>query len=246
VRLGESVRVALMLRSSGNLWVLASPYAEALGSAELFPQRPELVLERGPQLLLRRHFVYDLVPREPGSLHVPELSIPYFDPEAGRYALAQSPAVTIRVQRRAPVAPAAESAAPATAEDVRASDSRSATGIAAELAAVLAVVVAGAGWLIRRRRRRTPSEAVAALREARGIGSPHEAAPALERALRAALARHVPDAHSVTPEELVAREGLAPAVRAAAHQLVAVTRSRFDPQAPAPDPDAVARAVAAL
>ena len=100
--LGESLRVAVMARSGGNLWALPPPFAQdAFGSAEVFGQRPKLVLERGRTLSMRRHFAFDVVPRETGLLEVPALALPFFDPEARDYRMARSEAVLVRVRPRA-------------------------------------------------------------------------------------------------------------------------------------------------
>lgn len=105
--LGESLRVAVMARSGGNLWALPQPFAaDAFGSAEIFDQRPKLVLERGRTLSLRRHFAFDVVPRETGRLEVPALAIPFFDPAAREYRVARSEAVQVQVKPRALAPPA--------------------------------------------------------------------------------------------------------------------------------------------
>ena len=54
------------------------------------------------------------------------------------------------------------------------------------------------------------------------------------------------DALAVAPEELMARSGLPAPVAAAAHLLASLERARFDPEAPAPDPGAVRRAIEEL
>jgi hypothetical protein len=246
VHLGESVRVALMLRGAGALWALPSPHRDELAGAELFPQRPELVLERGRALQLRRHFVYDLVPRQPGPLTLPALEIPWLDPATGRYTASRSPAVTLRVLPRAAPASSPARATPETVADRGAGGPGLSPGVAAGLLAALGAALAGAGGVLLRRRRLRSGEVREALRQARAAPGAREAGPALERALRAALRRHVPDVGALTPAELVARDGLPPPVREAAQQLAAVERARFDPRSPPPDVDAVARAIAAL
>jgi hypothetical protein len=242
LRLGESVRVALMLRGAGNLWALAPPYAEPVAGAELFGQRPRLVLERGRELGVRRHFVYDLVPREPGPLRLPELAIPYFDPQAGRYAVARAPAVTVAVGPRADPAPGRAGGSDPASGVPPTSDRPASIAAWLGAGAVLAIVALG---LVLRGRRKADDGVATALRAARSA-SPDDVAPALERALRAALARHVTDARTVAAEQLRARQDLPEAVAAAAVELAALERSRFDPEAPAPDVAAVERAIAAL
>ncbi len=102
VRLGESVRLAVMLQGAGNLWDAPDPLAgREIPAAEIFPQRPSLRFEPGVQLVTRRHFAYDIVPRETGDLQVPEIRFDYFDPVAGRYTAATSPPVRVPVGPRA-------------------------------------------------------------------------------------------------------------------------------------------------
>ncbi len=97
--LGGSVRVEILLQGHGNLWDAPEPLAEAAvpGGAELFRERPQLTLEKGPRLLVRRRFAYDLVPRAPGLLALPPVRIDYFDPETGSYAQASGPSIELRV-----------------------------------------------------------------------------------------------------------------------------------------------------
>ena len=74
ISLGESVRVAVLMRGRGNLWDAPSPFAaSAFKGADVFARRPELRLERGASLIVRRHFAYDVVPRSEGAFEVPRL-----------------------------------------------------------------------------------------------------------------------------------------------------------------------------
>ncbi len=97
--LGGSVRVEILLQGHGNLWDAPEPLVEVAvpGGAELFRERPQLTLEKGPRLLVRRRFAYDLVPRAPGLLTLPPVRIDYFDPETGGYAQASAPGIELRV-----------------------------------------------------------------------------------------------------------------------------------------------------
>lgn len=245
VRLGESVRVALMLRSGGNLWELPPPYSEAaFPGSDVFARRPKQVLERGHRLQVRRHFAWDVVPRETGVLRVPGVALPYFDPRSGSYAVARSPAVEVTVRDAAPEAARAPARGNATqaAQPPRARGRAMLVSFIALAATILGV--AGVLWLRRRSadpRRRGPSQRPAVREEARDEG----AAAELERTLRSALARHLEDAASVTSEELIARRP-GPALAAAARCLASLERARFDPEAPPPDADAVHRVIAQL
>jgi hypothetical protein len=242
--LGGSVRVAVMVRGEGNLWVLPAPYdADAFPGSELFERRPKLVLDRGRRLSVRRHFAWDVVPRAPGTLLVPALALPYFDPTNGRYAVARSEAVRVEVRPRA----APRSAAPPDARPAPRGEGARAPGVSRSpwLALALLALIAGFGVRGWRRRQRGRAPARRAGANADDAGAEDEATR-LERALRAALARHIDDAASVTPQELIARDPQDAAVASAAHLLAALERARFDPQAPPPDAAAVRRAIAAL
>lgn len=233
VRLGESVRAALLLRGAGNLWVLGAAFPAEVEGAELFVQRPELVLERGRALMLRRHFVMDLVPRVTGTLELPELVIPYFDPERGAYAAAVVDAQRVIVHPRA-----AGGAPPPVERPAAPSRPSEGGGRAVWLGVGAGMLLLGlASWWVLSRGSRAPDFA---------IDAAEEDAAAQARSLRAALSRHVSDAAVLTPEELLARGDLSPAVETAAHCLAALERARFDPDAPAPEPGVVRRAIAAL
>jgi hypothetical protein len=257
VSLGKSVRVAVMLRGNGNLWDAPDPLA-GIDGAEVFPRRPELSLETGAQLSVKRHFSYDVVPLREGALVIPAVRVPYFDPRAARFATAATEAV------RVAVGPRAHAGGGETAEEVPergadAPDARPPHPLPAATAAdsprrkrwwwpigVAALAAAAVGSLAARRRSRAQRaeaalEAALAAAEAEG-----DEAAALGRALRSALARRVPEAPSLTAEEIIALPALPPAVAQAARLLAEVERARFDPTASAPSREAVARAVAKL
>jgi hypothetical protein len=252
--LGESVRVAVMLRGSGNLWDAPDPLA-GIEDAEVFPRRPEISLESGATLSIKRHFSYDVVPLREGALVIPAVRVSYFEPQAGHFATAATEAVSVAVGPRASAAggetakakpspgAAAEGAPPArsppadAAEDgVRRKRWSWAIGVAA---------LAAAGGLLAARRRTRARRARAALDRALAAAEDGETA-ALARALRSALARSVPGASSLTAEEITALSALPATVAEAARLLAEVERARFDPTASAPSREAIARAIAKL
>jgi hypothetical protein len=255
LRLGESLRVAVMLRGSGNLWDAPDPLADIAG-ADVFPRRPEQSLETGAALSVKRHFAYDVVPLREGTLVIPAVRVPYFDPAAGRFATAASDAVRVAVAARAgapggespeadlspgPAAEGARPARPARQDATAGAGRRNRRSWPIALAAL-----AAAGGLLAARRRSRARRARAALERALTAAEDGEAA-ALARALRGALARRVPGAApSLTAEEIAALPALPAAAAEAARLLAEVERARFDPSASAPGRDAVARAVAKL
>jgi hypothetical protein len=248
VTLGESVRLAVMLRGSGNLWDAPDPLALAGADAELFRHRPVRRLEPGSRLLVRVHFVYDLVPRRAGTLLVPSIEVPYFDAETRRYEVASAPAVAVTVAAAAPDA-AGEGASDAAAgaaigRDAEPPGTGGGSWLAVGLGLVAGATVAFA-WVRRRHRGGASAGALAAADAARDRGDRDGEAAALARALREALADGVPGARSLAAEEILERVA-APAAAWAARLLAEVDRARFDPSATPPDRDAVERALGEL
>jgi len=99
VSLGETVRVAIMLRGDGNLWDARDPLP-VLENAEVFRSRPVLRVNRGAKLSIVHHFIYDVVPRKEGNLVVPEIVVPYFDPITATYRQAHADGATVKVAPR--------------------------------------------------------------------------------------------------------------------------------------------------
>ncbi len=252
IALGQSVRLAITLRGTGNLWDAPDPISglETPADADWFRRTPELHLDSGASLSVRRHFSYDVVPRKTGTLALPEIRVRTFDPEAGRYATVSAPAVEVRVMppepRRAPTeadlgVPAVR-VSPAAPSDRTSARSRSIGAFAFALA-----LGAGAIWAVTRRRRSGGARpALEEAEAARDRGDREGEAAALSRALREALARRLPEARTGSPEEILALPSLAPAERESAQRLAEVERARFDPTALAPEAGAVERALTEL
>ena len=252
ITLGQSVRLVIALRGPGNLWDALDPISGRTNqtNADWFRRTPELHLKSGASLLVRRHFVYDVVPREIGRLTLPEIRIPYFDPEAGRYAAASAPAVTVIVMPPEPSRVPREDDAGVPALRGEPAAPRTPTRARAWVAwglGVTLVLGAGAGLILARRRRAGGAgTALAAAEAARARGDREGEAAALARALREALARRLPESRTLAPEEILALPSLLPAQRDGAQRLAELERARFDPTARAPDPVAVERALTEL
>jgi hypothetical protein len=108
ISLGESVRLLVVLEGGANLWDASDPLPDddAFGGADVFRRRPELELERGARLNVRRRFAYDLVPRRPGVFRVPQARVAWFDPASRRYGIATATPLEVRVtDAPAPAAP---------------------------------------------------------------------------------------------------------------------------------------------
>jgi hypothetical protein len=254
VNLGKSVRAAVMLRGNGNLWDATDPLA-GVDDAEIFRRRPELTLETGARLAIKRHFAYDIVPLREGVLEIPAIRVAYFDPATGQFAVVSTEAVHVAVAPRESAAARGEEGprrfggVPDTPPTQYAPSTAATNGARAlrRWWPAAAVLVAGAAGLLALRRRsrasRARAEFDAALAAARdGDGE----AAALARALRAAITRRVSAAPSLTAEELAALPALPTPVAEATRLLAEVERARFDPSAPLPSRDAVWGAVAML
>lgn len=191
IPLGESVHVSVLVRGASNLWDLDSPYGELEqnGAYSIFAQRPQLDLETGAQLYLRRYFRYDFVPHQVGTIEIPAIEIPYYDPGRRRFGRARSDRVVVAVGPR-PIASTSEAADTGT----RSAQPADASGGPFPVALALGtLVVAGgaAGFWLGRRRRELRAEIARALDDARGAEErrdPAARAAALLRALDLALA----------------------------------------------------------
>jgi hypothetical protein len=251
IRLGESVRLAFMLRGSGNLWAVDDPL-DAIEGAELFPRRPELRLETGPRLTLVKHFAYDVVPLTSGELVVPAVRVAYFDPDSAGFATATSETLRLRIGARANAAPVPNSGdreAPAAKPVLSsAAQAQAPAPIAASWWMAAAALAAGLGAslpLFRRRRVRA-ARAAALAADLAELAPDENQATAYAGALRAALGRSIASVRSLSAEEIAALPDLPAAVADAAALLSAIERARFDPHAPVPSRKAVERVLSRL
>jgi hypothetical protein len=187
IRLGETVRISVVVRGASNVWDVEPPFGdlEPKGRYEIFPQRPELHLETGRQLYIRRYFRFDFVPHEVGTLEIPAVAIPYYDPTTRQFSRARSEPIVVSVTSLG--------AAPATGtrnNPEHPSETSSETpprwlGLAAVLAAV-GLLAGAAGWRHGRARRDRSIQLARALDAARAAEERGEAgarAAALVRAL---------------------------------------------------------------
>jgi hypothetical protein len=252
VALGQSIRLGVTLQGAGNLWDASEPQLASLAreAVEVFPRPSQVELDRGEELLVRRHFAFDLVPRREGVLRIPALAWRYFDPAAERYALAAAEPLEVVVGPPAPAAGAPAERGDLAPRAIERPESPRAGWRAAALAAgaaLLAALAAGA-WRAQRRRRANAKRVAAALARAdraRAAGDRDGELAGLAHAVRAALATRI-GAAAEGPPEAAPRAGLAPAAGAALELLAALERARFDPTAAAPERAAVLRALASL
>ncbi|HEX2486322.1 MAG TPA: hypothetical protein VHQ66_13525 [Myxococcota bacterium] len=212
VTLGGSARLSVVAIGSGNTWLAPSPVAQlaATPDVEVLERRRELARDAGRELVWRRYFAFDVVPRRAGPLALPELRLVHFDPAARAYAEARIalPALDVRESQAASSAGAARPRATADASHARAQRWLPAALGAAALAAAALLAVAA---LRRRTRRARPAPTRGVddwLREAHGArarGDADATAAAAARALEGALEGSPPGAWAESARALLAR-----------------------------------------
>lgn len=206
VPLGEAVQARFSVQGKGNLkWVERAPKLEIAG-AKVYPPRVIDNLRVTPGGVTgERAWEFVVVPETAGSLEIPALAFPFFDPATRQVRRAEAAPITVTV--RAPAAVVALSntggAAVPGSLALRA-DLQEASGLgeprpqlvvaAAALALLAHTVLLAAPLLARRRtaargpRRRSTRAILAELRGARAAGVSKESAAALiERALSEAF-----------------------------------------------------------
>ena len=243
VSAGETLRLSVRLRGSGNLWDAAPPLkldAELGAEVEIFALDPEQDLERSAVLSTSRLFRYDIVLREAGQIRLPEQRLDYFDPESGSYAIAVAPEILVNVAPRPMTARNAAGPDPLRREEAEPAPEPETPGWPS-IAGALAV--AGIALLVWRRLRR----GFARDPEIAGHDDAQESTgAAAARRLRYALQGQVEGLQNATPEEILERPGLPAGVREATRVLAAVERARYNPQARAPEPREIEQAVSGL
>lgn len=256
VSLGESVAVSVSLRGGGNLWDARAPFQRGdFPDAEVFLRPSEVDFELGESLQVRRYFRLDIVPHRTGVLRIPDLAIPYYDPERGRYAVARADPVEVRVApRQAATSRSEPSDTPSTLADRETSPTATRTTwlqwtpwLAGLALAVAALTGAVAAW--RARVRLDWSGVRAALAEAeayRAQGDVRGESSALARALREALAVARPELAGLEVRTLVVRASEDPPLLRAVSILEELERQRFSEGDPEPDGEAAAAAVESL
>lgn len=104
-RAGAALRVSLVVAGAGNLPLWPVPKVDWPASVRVYQEGTE----GGPRLVGARmggvkKFKFGIVPDSAGSLSLPPLDYPYFDPGSASYRSARAPAIVIPVLEAAPVA----------------------------------------------------------------------------------------------------------------------------------------------
>lgn len=210
-RVGDPVTLTVRVSGAGNVKLIPRPAVD-VPWATLVPADERVQVDSGDVVSGSKEFDWILTPRQAGTLALPPIRYPYFDPATRRYALALSTPETLHI---APGALAAlvhpDSARPL---DIRRAwrgplpaplTDRGAFWLALALVP-LPAVAARTGRRVRRRRA-TPS-ATRALRAALVHTAPGDAG-ALRRAFLAALAQRL----ALAPERITRPGALSRALR---------------------------------
>ena len=166
IRLGEAVEISVLVRGTSALWDIEPPFRklQTHDRYAIFPRRPELDIETGQQVYLRRYFRFDFVPHEVGTLEIPAVEIPYYDPETQHFGRAASSRVVVEVAPRASTVPARNPTTPTT--EIPESRPTMATLVAAGLLGA-AALAGGTAWRRGRHRRNRRARLARALDDAR-------------------------------------------------------------------------------
>jgi hypothetical protein len=208
-RAGAVLQVDVVVSGAGNLQLWPAPRVPWPADARVYEEETESSLRTvGQRLGGSKRFRYAVVPDSAGSLSLPPLDYPYFDPGSGAYKEARAPGILVPVLEAAPVGERGtpipiERMGPAPfAERITGLEPRLLAGLVAAPLLVMALV---ALLRVRPRRRRAPAP----------IGNP---ADRLERLVQS-LAR---TAGGATPRALVAALRQAGVEREEAERLIAL------------------------
>jgi hypothetical protein len=245
--LGGTLHLEVSLQGAGNLWDAPDPLPPAAFDSasirvEVFRRRPELHLEPGSQLTVRRIFRYDIVPNAAGELLIPPLELDVFDPIERAYVRVASQGSVVDITPKSP-GPRADPPGARRTTAHRVENPGAGVGWPEALAGLAVITGAGVWWALRPRRR--PSSAQQALATLRGTDPAEVDAAALSRALRGALADRLPSGDS-TPEEQGGAAVHSGPVAEAVALLADLDHARFQSVSEPPDRQAVERALERL
>ncbi|MDX1643316.1 MAG: BatD family protein, partial [Thermoanaerobaculia bacterium] len=108
LQVGEAATLELVLGGRGLLQGLPDPELPRLASVEVYPPQQRSTDEvRDGDVYGERRWSYVLVPERPGSLDIPPIDLPYFDPASARYRVASTEPLRLEVVPSTRVARAA-------------------------------------------------------------------------------------------------------------------------------------------
>ncbi len=98
VKAGEAVTWKLTVRGAGNIRNVKLPKLDKLDGFKVYEPTAKETLDKGDVVRGEKVYTYLLLPVRGGTLTLPQVALPYFDPAAAHYAIAKTQAVTITVE----------------------------------------------------------------------------------------------------------------------------------------------------
>jgi hypothetical protein len=98
VKAGEAVTWKLTVSGTGNIRNVRLPAIERIDGFRVYEPTTKQTIEPGEQVRGAKTYTYLLLPQRGGTLALPAVDLPYFDPESGKYAVARTQAVAIKVE----------------------------------------------------------------------------------------------------------------------------------------------------
>lgn len=98
VKAGEAVTWKVTVRGVGNIRNARLPKIERLDGFRLYEPTSKETIEPGDEVHGQKVYTYLLLPQKGGALTLPAVELAYFDPAAGRYAVAKSQPIAFTVE----------------------------------------------------------------------------------------------------------------------------------------------------
>ncbi|RJP22460.1 MAG: protein BatD [Candidatus Abyssobacteria bacterium SURF_5] len=97
VKVGESITLTLSLSGEGNIRDLADPKVE-MKDVKIYSDNPAVTVKNYHEKIVgEKVYKFALVPQQAGRLQIPEIAIPYYNPESERFEFASSTMLEVEV-----------------------------------------------------------------------------------------------------------------------------------------------------
>ncbi|MBL0060493.1 MAG: protein BatD [bacterium] len=94
----DAITLTILVRGTGNIKTIPRPQVTISPDFEAFDPKTSDQIKRGPDRISgSKTFEYVLIPRASGTQVIPEIRLPYFDPDAGSYEVARTAPLTLNV-----------------------------------------------------------------------------------------------------------------------------------------------------
>ena len=100
VKAGEALTLRVTVKGIGNIRNVKLAKLEKLDGFKVYEPTTKETLERGDLVRGEKVYTWLLMPQKGGTLTLPAIELPYFDPTAGRYAVARTQPISIPTRSR--------------------------------------------------------------------------------------------------------------------------------------------------